>query len=306
MKILVTGGAGFIASHIVDKLIEEGHEVFVIDNLSTGSLENINPNSTFYEGDITGEGLVELFSRIKPEVVIHHAAQIDVQLSQRKSIFDSTVNILGTLNLLNCCVKAGVRKIIYASSAAVYGAPQYLPIDEIHPIQPISNYGISKYTPELYIQAYYKNFGLNYTILRYANVYGPRQGLKGEGGVVYLFAQKFKSEESPIIFGDGRQTRDFVFVRDLVKANVLALGKGDAAIINIGSGVRVSVLELYEQFKKMWGIDVAAEFADARPGDIDHSVFDIGKADKVLGWRPSFFLAKGLAETIGYYKEMEL
>lgn len=305
MKILVTGGAGFIASHIVDQLISEGHSVVVVDNLSTGSRENVNPKCTFFKADITGEGLAGLFNGIKPEVVIHHAAQVDVQVSQKEPVFDSTVNILGTLNVLKCCVNVGVKKIIYASSAAVYGAPQYLPIDEQHPVQPISNYGISKFTPELYIQAFHKNYGLNFTILRYANVYGPRQGLKGEGGVIYLFARQFQLGKPPVIFGDGKQTRDFIFVGDIVQANVLALTKGDAETINIGAGVRVSVNELYEQYKKIWGTDLPAQFAAPRSGDIDHSVFDIQRAHKVLGWRPSFFLEEGLRETVQYYKALE-
>ncbi|ADG83667.1 NAD-dependent epimerase/dehydratase family protein [Thermincola potens] len=304
MKVLVTGGAGFIGSHIVDRLILEGYEVVVADNLSTGSPANINAESRFYQVDITGDDLQDLFAKEKPEVVIHHAAQADVQVAQREPVFDSMTNILGTVNLLQCCITYNAKKLIYASSAAVYGAPCYLPVDENHPVNPISNYGISKYVPELYIKAFHKNFNLNYTILRYANVYGPRQGLKGEGGVVFLFARRFLAGEPPLIYGDGEQTRDFVFVEDIVNANLLALEQGDGMVINIGTGAQVSVNDLCSRFREIFKSDLRAEYLEPRPGDIKKSVFDISLAKNVLGWQPLVSLETGLRQTIEFYRDI--
>lgn len=302
MKILVTGGAGFIASHIVDRLVQEGHDVVVVDNLSAGNMANVNPGCKFYQADITDRHLGEVFARERPQIVIHHAAQIDVSKSVNNAVSDATVNILGTVNLLDCCIRYGVEKIIYASSAAVYGTPGYLPIDEKHPVCPISNYGVSKHTPEHYLKIYGELHGLAYTVLRYANVYGPRQGTMGEGGVICIFANKLLAGKPAVIFGDGSQTRDFVYVDDIVSANVCALKRGDGRIFNIGSGVKISVNELSGQFKHLLGAPTDAVYAEPRPGDIEHSVFDVSRAAEVLGWRPRWTLADGLRQTIEYYK----
>ncbi|HEX3033100.1 MAG TPA: NAD-dependent epimerase/dehydratase family protein, partial [Bacillota bacterium] len=203
MKVLVTGGAGFIGSHIADKLVEKGHEVVVVDNLSTGSRDNVNAMCTFYELDITDARLEQIFCREKPQIVIHHAAQIEVPKSLAAPALDANVNILGTINILECCRRYGVTKLVYASSAAVYGTPAYLPIDEKHPISPLSNYGVSKYAAELYIKCYAQLYGVDYTVLRYANVYGPRQSHSGEGGVISIFASGLLAGKAPLIQGNG-------------------------------------------------------------------------------------------------------
>ena len=212
MEVLVTGGAGFIGSNIVDGLIEADHQVIVVDNLSTGKKENLNEQAEFYNLDLEDQELKEIFRENEISHVIHHAAQIDVQHSIKDPLFDAQNNILSTINLLECCRAYNVKKIIYASSAAVYGEPDYLPVDEDHPIKAMSPYGISKHTPEHYIKMYSELYNLKYTIFRYANVYGPRQDPKGEGGVVSIFVDKMLAEERPVIFGDGQQTRDFVLI----------------------------------------------------------------------------------------------
>lgn len=302
MKVLVTGGAGFIGSHIADRLVSEGHDVVVVDSLTAGSRANVNTGCKFIQADVTAPTLPGIFEREQPEIVFHHAAQIDVQKSVADSFSDARNNILGTLNLLNCCVRFRAKKIIYASSAAVYGSPRYLPIDEKHPVCPVSNYGISKHTPEHYLKVYRDLHGLNYTVLRYANVFGPRQGTKGEGGVICIFANRLLADQPPVIYGDGSQTRDFVYVDDVVDANLCAIDCGDGEVLNIGSGVQVSVNELFDRLKQAADLSMNAVYAEPRPGDIEHSVFDVSLAREVLGWRPQWSLEDGLRKTIEYYK----
>lgn len=307
MKILVTGGAGFIASHIADKLVELKHDVVVVDNLSTGKREYINSQARFYKCDITDyERLKLAFYIEEPEIVIHHAAQIDVQTSLKRPSFDAQNNIIGTINILECCRKLNVRKIIYPSSAAVYGNPQYLPVDEEHPIKPISFYGISKYTPEYYIRVYSELYGIKYTIFRYSNVYGIRQDPKGEGGVVSIFVDRLLKGETPFIYGDGEQTRDFIYVKDVAKANVLALDRGDNQIIDISTNNPVTINELYKIMKEISGSSVGVEHKVAREGDILHSYLDNKKALKYLGWKPEYDIENGLNETIGYYRYLSV
>ncbi|PMQ01790.1 MAG: UDP-glucose 4-epimerase [Dictyoglomus sp. NZ13-RE01] len=303
MKILVTGGAGFIGSHIVDLLVENGYEVVIIDNLSTGKEGFINKKAVFYKKDITDDDLYEIFEKEKPNYVIHQAAQIDVQKSINDPMFDLKVNVLGTVNLLECCRKFNIKKIVYASSAAVYGDPEYLPIDENHKVNPISFYGVSKHTPEHYLDVYSKLYGLKYTILRYANVYGIRQDPKGEGGVISIFIDRMLRGERPIIFGDGNQTRDFVYVKDVAKANLLALERGDNEILNISTGKPTSINELVEIMNKIMNTSLKPIYSDPRKGDIVHSYLDNRKALKVLGWRPEYSLEDGLREAVEYYKE---
>lgn len=303
MNILVTGGAGFIGSHITDELIRLGHSVHVADHLSTGKKEYLNPRAVFHQVDLLDSGMNRIFEEAKPEIVIHHAAQIDVQTSIRKPLLDAEVNILGTLALLERCRDYGVRKLIYASSAAVYGSPEYLPVDEKHPARPLSFYGISKHTPEHYIEAFGHLFGLDYTILRYANVYGVRQDPKGEGGVVSVFMGKLLTGEPAVIFGDGEQTRDWIYVKDVVKANIAALSRGSRSLLNIGCNRETSVNDLLRLMCELCGRPFQPVYAPARPGDIARSRLDNSAAADALGWTPQYTLRLGLEETCGYYRK---
>ena len=298
MTVLVTGGAGFIGSHIVDKLVDKEYDVIVVDNLSTGKLGNVNPNATFYCMNISCNSLNRIFSEENPQYVIHLAAQVSVPNSFKKPITDCTSNIVGTVNLLECCRKYGIEKIVYSSSAAVYGEPQYLPLDEKHQISPQSNYGISKYTAESYIKLYQHLYGLNYTVLRYANVYGPRQEAVAEGGVIAVFTERILSNRPPIIFGTGNQTRDFVFVDDVVEANILALTRADNKTLNISTNTSTSINELAEKIKNLKDTEVSPQHSQSMPGDIFTSVLDNSKARQYLGWTPRFSLEEGLRKTL--------
>lgn len=302
MKVLVTGGCGFIGSHIVDMLIDQGHEVTVVDNLCTGNMDNLNPKAAFYEIDITSGELRQVFEAYKPDVVYHEAAQIDIQRSIKDTVFDTTVNIVGTVNVLECCRDFKVRKFIYASSAAVYGNPRYLGVDENHPVDPISFYGISKYTPESYIKVYSDLYGLRYTILRYANVYGIRQDFKGEGGVISIFLDRMLKGEVPTIFGEGEQTRDFIYVKDIASANVAVLDKGDREIMNVGTNLPVTVNEVFRQMKKILNVSLEPKYGPERKGDILHSHLSNEKILRVVGWKPQYTLEQGLRETVDYYR----
>lgn len=304
MKVLVTGGAGFIGSNVVDELIINNHEVCVVDNLSTGKIDNLNNKAVFYKCSITNIDALELIFKIeKPEVVYHFAAQISVQTSLKKPNFDANINIVGTINLLECCRKYKIKKVIYPSSAAVYGNPEYLPIDENHPIEPISFYGISKHTPEHYIKTFCSLYDIKYTIFRYSNVYGTRQDPKGEGGVVSIFIDKFLKNEPPIIFGDGEQIRDFIYVKDIAKANLLALSKGDNEVLNVSTNVPMTVNTLFKIMKKVFNSDVMAAYLEARQGDIFNSYLNNILAREVLGWNVEYDFEDGVRETINYYKD---
>nr|WP_309101231.1 NAD-dependent epimerase/dehydratase family protein [Fredinandcohnia onubensis] len=300
MKVLVTGGAGFIGSHIVDLLVEQGYEVIVVDNLSTGHLTNLTPNARFYKADIRTSKLDDIFQQEKPAYVIHQAAQVDVSKSILDPSKDAEINILGTVRLLSCCVKYNVQKIIYASSCAVYGETDDCSITESFPIKPLSFYGLSKYIPEVYIKLFHELHRLPYTILRYANVYGPRQSPKGEGGVISIFFKKLISRESPSIYGNGEQTRDFVFVKDVAKANVLSLHKGSNEILNIGSNEKISINQLYQMITSITP-NSPPIYHSPRKGDILYSRLDNEKAKRVLGWEPSKPLLEGLKESYEFY-----
>lgn len=303
-KVLVTGGAGFIGSHIVKLLLNKGYEVVVVDNLTTGQFENISSfNVPFYKTDIVSSELKDIFSKEKPNYVIHHAAQVDVTKSINLPTYDAETNIIGTINLLSCCCQYDVDKIIYASSCAVYGYTGDSPITEDFPIQPISFYGISKSVPEMYIRQFHDFYGLKYTIFRYANVYGPRQTSKGEGGVISIFTTKALKREQPIIYGNGEQTRDFIYVEDIAKANALALDKGDNEIFNIGTNQKTSINELYNKVNVLRPFAHSAKYSSPREGDILHSRLSYVKAKKILGWKPSVSLERGIQETLKYYEQ---
>lgn len=303
MKVMVTGGAGFIGSHIVDRLIALGHDVIILDNLSTGKKAFIHPEATFYQVDLRDRRLGEILEAERPEAVIHQAAQIDVPTSVKDPLFDAETNILGTMQLLEACRRSGVRKIVYASSAAVYGEPVFLPIDEDHPVDPLSNYGISKYTPECYLKVYRHLYGLDYTILRYANVYGIRQDPRGEGGVIAIFLDRVLRDEKLTIFGDGKQTRDFVYVGDIADANICALHRGNGKVFNLGTGVPTSLEELVRILGEVTEKEIRVEYRPERPGDIKHSHFDNRQAEKWLDWTPRIDLKTGLRMTYEYYLE---
>jgi UDP-glucose 4-epimerase len=303
LRILVTGGAGFIASHVSDRLLALGHQVVIVDNLATGKRENLPPSATFYETDIRDQDLHSLFAKARPEVVIHHAAHIDVTRSVREPTYDASINILGSLNLLECCREYGVRKIIYAGTGgALFGEPSYLPVDEDHPIDPISPYGVSKHTVEHYLFAYSANHGIDYIVLRYPNVYGPRQDPHGEAGVVAIFALQLLTGRQPVIFGDGTKTRDYCYVADIAEANVIALNSAATGVYNLGRGIEVSDLQVFETVRAAVGSDTEPVFAAVRPGEVEHIALDSSKAGRELGWTWKVGLNEGVAEAVDFYR----
>ncbi|MFH1403326.1 MAG: SDR family oxidoreductase [Candidatus Altiarchaeota archaeon] len=300
MKALVTGGAGFIGSNIVDLLVSEGYDVVVVDDLSTGKKENINDSAVFREVDITSPKLDSVFMEEKPDYVIHQAAQINVRKSVTEPEFDARVNILGSINLLECCRRHGVKRVVYASSGgAVYGEPEYLPADESHPVNPLCPYGASKYAVEKYLFLYSVNYGLDYIILRYGNVYGPRQDPLGEAGVVAIFTKKMLLSDTPVINGDGGQTRDFVHVKDVARANLLALrAKTGERVFNIGSGVETSVNEITKHLMECTGAKVKPKHGPEVKGEVRRIYLNVGLAGSELKWAPVIGLEDGLKETV--------
>lgn len=307
MKILVTGGAGFIGSHVVDGYLQQGHEVVIVDDLTTGRSSNLNPQATFYQLDIRSPELEAVFAQEKPDVVNHHAAQIDVRRSVADPLFDASVNILGSLNVLECARKHEVKRFIYISTGgAVYGEPEYLPCDEAHPINPICQYGASKHTVEHYLYMYGQNYGLNYTVLRYPNVYGPRQDPRGEAGVVSIFTLQMLQGQPVTIFGDGEQVRDFVYVGDCARANLLAVQANVNGIFNLGSGQGTSVNELFGLLQQVTGYGAAAAYGPARLGETRAIYLTADKAGQYLGWEPTTNLQDGLTKTVAYFQDVEL
>lgn len=304
MKILVTGGAGFIGSHIVDAYVAQGHEVTVVDNLSTGRKRNVNPKATFVTMDVRDPNISTLFAKTGFDIVNHLAAQIDVRRSMQDPFFDASVNILGTLRLLECGRTYGVRKFIFASSGGViYGECKSRPACEEDPCRPLSPYGFSKAAAETYIRFFGETFHLPYTILRYGNVYGPRQDPRGEAGVVSIFIGKLLADEGVTIFGKGEQVRDYVYVGDVAQANSLALLKGENETLNIGTGEAVSVNSLYEKLRRIHKSGCAPLHAPDRPGELQRSALKVDRAREALGWRPARTLEQGLAETYAYFQQ---
>jgi UDP-glucose 4-epimerase len=303
MKILVTGGAGFIGSHIVDTYVNHGHQVVVVDNLSTGNRVYLNPQATFYQMSILDEHLHEVIRDEKIEIVNHHAAQIKVKNSLEDPYFDVQTNVLGTIHLLDVCRRTSVKKIIFASSGgAIYGEAAQGPLSETHPVYPLSVYGVSKWSVEKYLEVFLKQFGLDYVILRYANVYGPRQDASGEGGVVAIFIQRMLMHQAISIYGDGFQRRDYVYVQDVAQANLLALQYSENDIFNIATGIETSVNDLFLRIAELTHYASQAQHVQPRLGDIYRSVLDSSKASQKLKWRPAVNLQQGLNDTIQYYQ----
>lgn len=301
MKILVTGGAGFIGSNIVDGFIENGHDVIVVDNFSHGNKNNINKKARVYNIDIRDKDLYKVFEKERPEIVCHHAAQISVPKSIDNPIEDADINIIGSLNLLECCRIYGVKKVTYPASAAIFGEPQYLPVDEAHPLDMMCGYGITKHTIEHYLETYSKLYGIKYTVMRYSNVYGPRQDSTGEGGVVAIFCENMLENKVPLIFGDGTQTRDFVFVKDVVNANIIALTDLNNGIYNVATDTKISVNELFNTVNILLDKNMRPIYKEERKGDIKHSYMTYNKINKECGWEPKYSLEEGLKQTINYY-----
>ena len=304
MKIVVTGGAGFIASHLVDACLEQGHEVYIFDDFSTGQKANVNIKARLHQIDIAENQAARLIEQIKPDVLSHHAAQMDVRHSVADPTFDARVNILGFVNLLEACKYNGVKKVIFASSGgAVYGEQEVFPAAESHPTQPASPYGVSKRSGELYLSYYHQAFGLPYIALRYANVYGPRQSTMGEAGVVAIFLSLLLAGKTPVINGDGRQTRDYVYVGDVVAANMAALHSSFVGPINIGTGVETDVVTIFQHLRDAVGSPIEAPHGPPKAGEQRRSCLETSRAAQVLGWRHQTTLKDGLRQTAAWYRQ---
>jgi UDP-glucose 4-epimerase len=307
MKIMVTGGAGFIGSHVTDMLIEVGHQVLVVDNLSTGRRSNINQNAIFYEVDIRSPEMEQIFAQEKPEVISHHAAQMDVRRSMEDPLYDADVNIIGSIKLAQLAIQYGTRIFIHISSGgAAYGEPVYLPCDEDHPIKPLCHYGASKYTFELYLHVFAANYNLEYSVSRYPNVYGPRQDPHGEAGVVAIFTGQMLQDKQVTINGSGEQVRDYVYVTDCARFNLNLLERGDGQVYNLGSGIGTTVNEIFRQLKSITGYNKPAFYGPAKAGETFKIYIDASRAERELGWQPTILLEEGLQRTVDYFKEAEL
>lgn len=303
MKILITGGAGFIGSHVADLLLENKYDVCIVDNLSSGKLENVNPNAKFYKCDIRDSQIYKIIEDEKPQIIIHNAAQMSVRNSVEDPLNDADINIIGGLNVLEAAKKAKVKKIIFASSGGVvYGEQQYFPADEDHPTKPICPYGVAKLSYEKYLYYYHYIFGIKYIALRYANIYGPRQDPNGEAGVVAIFSKKLLSGDQPIINGDGMQTRDYVYVKDVAIANLLAVNTDYIGEINIGTALETNVNKIFNILKNAAGKpDLEEVHGPAKEGEQKRSVLSYKKAQQILGWKPEVKLEEGLIKTFNWF-----
>jgi UDP-glucose 4-epimerase len=302
VKALVTGGAGFIGSHIADLLLAEGHDVAVVDDLSTGKQVNVARGARFYQVDIRSPEFAAVMNIERPEVVFHQAAQMSVKVSTDKPVFDAQVNVLGLLNVLEACVKVATRKIIFASSGATYGNPDRLPFDENYPQRPESPYGITKMVAEHYLSYYARDHGLRYSALRYGNVYGPRQDSRGEAGVVAIFAHQLLASESPTIHWDGEQVRDYIYVTDVARANLAAAMLEEDGVYCIGTGVGTSVNQIYALLCQALESNVVPKYAARRAGDLRAAYFDIRRAREELSWEPEVALAEGIPKTVDWFR----
>ena len=303
MKILVTGGAGFIGSHIADACLKAGYRTHIIDNLSTGSIANVPKEAIFHQLDIRNEAVERLWKQEKFNILIHAAAQMNVRKSVEDPFLDADINILGSLNLLEAGRKNGLQQVVFSSTGgAIYGEPQYTPQDESHPVNPVSPYGITKRSLEHYLHYYTTEYGLLTVSLRYSNVYGPRQNSEGEAGVVAIFCEKLLKGETCIINGDGKQTRDYIYVDDVVKANMKALGAKTSDIYNVGTGVETDVNQLYRYLKELTDSDAEPEHAEEKPGEQQRSVVDASRLASTFKWEQEYDLNKGLEKTVTWFK----
>lgn len=307
MKVMVTGGAGFIGSHLVDRLIQEGHEAVVVDNLSTGKRKHVNRAARLYKLDVQSPRLERVFRKERPSVLMHLAAQMDVRRSVEDPIFDAQSNILGTINVLEQAVRHGSRKVVFASSGgAIYGEQEVFPAPESHPTRPLSPYGISKLAGEFYLAYYQQYSGIQYVSLRYSNVYGPRQDPHGEAGVVAIFTQKMLGGEQPIVNGTGRQTRDFVFVEDVVDAHLAVMGKDVQGCYNVGVGEETSINELFGMLADLTKSGSKQVHGPAKKGEQARSVVDSTKLRQELGWEPRTPLSEGLSRTVEFFRRQSM
>ena len=303
MRILVTGGAGFIGSHIAEAFVREGHEVSIVDDLSSGREEQVPQGARFYRLDIRSPELRAVFATEKPEVLCHHAAQMDVRRSVADPGYDASVNILGLLNLMELGRQYGLRRVLFASTGgAIYGEQEVFPCPETHPTEPVSPYGVAKLASERYLHFYSVQYGISWVGLRYANVYGPRQNPHGEAGVVAIFTEKLLRGEQPVIHGDGLQTRDYVYVGDLVRANLLALESDYCGPLNLGTGKETDVNTLFHLLCELTGVTLPERHGLAKPGEQRRSCIDSGLAERVLGWRPEVELSEGLRRTVEFVR----
>ncbi len=303
MNILVTGGAGFIGSNVADAFIAEGHSVVIIDNFSSGKDENMNPKAKVYRMDIRDTAVEAIFRDERIDVMCHHAAQMDVRKSVADPQFDASVNVLGFLNLMEAGRKHNLKKVIFASTGgAIYGEQDHFPADENHPTRPLSPYGITKLVTEKYLFFYKEVYGIDHVILRYANIYGPRQSPHGEAGVVAIFTSKMLKGEQPVINGDGKQTRDYVFVGDVVKANLLALKYKGSTMFNIGTGIETDVNQIFHHLRMHTGSACKEEHAPAKAGEQMRSVISSKKIHEELGWTPSMTIEEGLKKTVEFFR----
>ncbi len=304
MRILITGGAGFIGSHVADAYVAAGHEVEILDDLSSGRTSNVPAQAVLHTMDIRDEGVEKLFADGKFDVVSHHAAQMDVRRSVADPGFDASVNVLGGLNIFEAARRHGVQKIIFSSTGgAIYGEQDYFPADEDHPTRPLSPYGITKLTTEKYLFYYKEVYGIDSVTLRYANIYGPRQNPHGEAGVVAIFASRLIGGEQPVINGSGKQTRDYTFVGDVAQANVLALSYPGTDVFNVGTGVEHDVNYLFRQLAKTLHPDCPEKHGEAKAGEQQRSVITSEKLFRTFGWRPMVPLDEGLALTAKWFRK---
>ncbi len=303
MRILVTGGAGFIGSHVTDALIEKGDEVHVIDDLSGGRREQVNPKATFHLLDIRDNAVEGLWEKHRFEVVYHLAAQMDVRKSVADPRYDADINIGGLLNLMEAGRNNGLRKVVFSSTGgAIYGEPERVPQDEDHTLQPLSPYGITKLCSEKYLHFYRETYGIEYVALRYGNVYGPRQNPHGEAGVVAIFCERMLDAKQPFIYGDGLQTRDYVFVSDVVAANMKALEYKGSDIFNVGTGVETNVVQLFRALRDVIDPTLSEIYAPGKPGEQKRSVLDYSKSKSILGWTPQVEVTQGLGVVANWFK----